>query len=63
MHQTQLQFLGWEGPLEKGMAIFLPGEFQVCVKTSDFMLPKPQAKHHLAGGMEWGEGWGKTKEI
>ena len=31
MQETQVQSLGWEGPLEKGMAtppVFLPGEFQ-----------------------------------
>ena len=30
MHETWVQSLGWEDPLEKGMAIhcvFLPGEF------------------------------------
>ena len=30
MHKIQVQFLGWEDALEKGMAthpVFLPGEF------------------------------------
>ena len=30
MHETQVRFLGWEDPLEKGMAthsLLLPGEF------------------------------------
>ena len=28
LNSTQIQSLGWEDPLEKGMAVFLPREFQ-----------------------------------
>ena len=28
LNSTQIQPLGWEDPLEKGMAVFLPREFQ-----------------------------------
>jgi len=27
MQETQVRFLGWEDPLEKGIPVLLPGEF------------------------------------
>ena len=54
MHQTQLQFLGWEGPLEKGMAIFfawrIPG---VC---QDFRFYATQAPSQAPFGRGHGAG-------
>ena len=35
LNSTQIQSLGWEDPLEKGMAVFLPREFQYsCLENS-----------------------------
>ena len=36
MQQTQVQFLGWEDPLEKEMAVFLPGESHVQRNLEDY---------------------------
>ena len=49
--KTHVQFLGWEGPLEKGMqptAVFQPGEFH--------------GQRNLAGYSPWGHKGSDTTE-
>ena len=42
MQETQIRSLGWEDPLEKGMAlptpVFLPGEFHVQRSLAGYSL-------------------------
>ena len=64
MHQTQLQFLGWEGPLEKGMAIFFCLENSRCVSRLQILCyPSPKPSTIWQGAWRGGKDGGKQRKF